>query len=731
MFLGLWASERLCGQRGRARRRAVQTIFGAAVLLGGLVAAPAQAQLLPGVDTDEEEAGAASLFEAELEATILAATKTLIPVSKAPGAVTVITNREIRASGARTIGELLRVTAGMDVRWGMMQQIFMIRGFGETPFTSRVLLLIDGVPYNSWNKGGFPPHPGLDFFVLQQIKRIEIIRSPGSALYGEDAYWGVVNIVSLSGDDIRGGEVSALAGSLDTVAGSARWGDKIGEKGSLLVTAKYLDSIIPREFWIEDDLKNKALDFYAKGTYGPLQVSYYRHQSEQDGFEKSIEPLTQPPFGSWVSAPQIKQTVNIAAAKLEQPLADGKYSIGGDLAWANRHGHHCAACHSVTAGPALFEQQEDHGYQLLGEVRLGVHNIPNNNLLLGAEFRRRDAGDHVNELGGHHPGDDIVTDYNKVAVYAQDQISLANDKLNLYVGARYDFESDLWEDDLSPRISAVFNPVPPVALRAGWGRARRLPNFFELYQDSFFIVLGQVPLVDFRPNPDLQPEKIETFELGGEYRFKRRWLAKLDLFRSRVSDFIIIDRIGYPPEQMRPEELTHRNHPDDGILWGGELEVRGQISSFLTGFANYSYQKTEADKGLVLQDTGTPLEIINAPEHKLNLGVYMTPVKGFSGSADLQWRDDYFAPRGWYFIQFVLGNEPTPEPFKLGAHAFVNFRLSYDVPVNVGGLQRPLRLSLYGRNIFDERAIEYADAAVRHELLSAGRQFFGEITFNF
>lgn len=97
------------------------------------------------------------------EMVIEAATKTAIKASDAPGAVTVIGLEQIRNSTATSIPELLRVVAGVNVRWNPMMQTITIRGFGQSPFSSRVLLLIDGVPYNSWNKGGFPQQPGLDF----------------------------------------------------------------------------------------------------------------------------------------------------------------------------------------------------------------------------------------------------------------------------------------------------------------------------------------------------------------------------------------------------------------------------------------------------------------------------------------------------------------------------------------------------------------------------------------
>src|SRR5436305_535496 len=100
-----------------------------------LVATPLLAQ--------EKKIGQVTLFGEE-QLKVEAATKTEIPISKAPGAVTVITAKQIQETGARTIADVLRLVAGVNVRWNPMMPTIDIRGFGENPFSSRILLLIDG-----------------------------------------------------------------------------------------------------------------------------------------------------------------------------------------------------------------------------------------------------------------------------------------------------------------------------------------------------------------------------------------------------------------------------------------------------------------------------------------------------------------------------------------------------------------------------------------------------------
>src|SRR5205809_4560264 len=169
----------------------------------------------PLVAQQQPKIGEVTLFGEE-QLKVEAATKTEIPISKAPASVTVITAKQIRESGARTTLDLLRLVAGVNVRWNPMTQTIDIRGFGENPFSNRVLLLIDGQPYNSGDTGGFPLSPAFDLFPIQNIKRIEVVRGPGSSLYGENAFWGVVNIVTLSGEDLAGGAVEVAAGTRET-----------------------------------------------------------------------------------------------------------------------------------------------------------------------------------------------------------------------------------------------------------------------------------------------------------------------------------------------------------------------------------------------------------------------------------------------------------------------------------------------------------------------------------
>src|SRR4051812_2706304 len=236
----------------------------------------------------QQTIGQVTLFGEE-QPKVEAATKTEIPISKAPAPVTVITAKQIGESGARSVPDILRLVAGVNVRWNPMIQTLDIRGFGENPFSNRILLLIDGVPYNSGDTGGFPLSPGFDTFPIQNIKRIEIVRGPGSSLYGENAYWGVVNIVTLSGEDLAGGQAQLFGGARSTGLVNVMYGKKTAS-GSYLASVRAYQSEFPQEFWMDDKSKVRATDVFLKGTRGDWQASLYRHDDHLNGFNEDFPP---------------------------------------------------------------------------------------------------------------------------------------------------------------------------------------------------------------------------------------------------------------------------------------------------------------------------------------------------------------------------------------------------------------------------------------------------------
>lgn len=713
----------ISSSHARSRARALS-----AVALLGALALPAAAQTTTTPPPPTPPAtppahgsglGEVSLFGEE-EIQIQVATKTATPLSKVPGAVTVITAQQIRESAARTIPELLRLVAGVNVRWNPMVQTLDVRSFGQNPFTSRVLLLIDGVPYNDWNKGGFSEHPSFDFFVLQNIKRIEVVRGPGSALYGENAFWGVVNIVTLSGDDLRGGRGEIYAGDRDTASVGAIYGAPVGSDGSFLVSAKGLRSQLPLEFWFDQqDSKIEANDVFLKAGARGFQFSYYRHQDRIDGYDAQIGP------GRFRSADPFKQVVQLAAAKYDWHSRDSKVTFGSDVSYATRDGMRCAGCHALPENPA-FAKQADHGHQLIGDFRLGWKPVASHDLLFGVEGRDVDAGKHLDEfIDPATTPSKVEFSYTKLAAYLQDQVSLADDRVRIVAGARYDGKTDVFGDEVSPRLAFVFTPTDALVLRAGWSTAFRFPTFTEMYQASWFLnaqtPARAIPLTVFQPNPNLKPEQIRTYDAGAEYRFSPSLSGRVDLFRSQIDDFIVT---AFPRPANGPTQVLFENHPGNATLTGGEVELRWNLSQKLSGFVNYGYQK-DSRNGSGVDATGKPIEFVYSPENKVNLAAYIGPFAGFRGTVEASWKDSTEGPSFWNAL--MTGN-PAAGTGTLDSYTLLNARLSYDLPWAIHGSSQPVRVSLIGKDLLDEAP---AETLIPLDVHLPGREIFGSVDFGF
>jgi len=678
---------------------------------------------IPVFAQQQPKIGEVTLFGEE-QVKVEAATKTEIPISKAPASVTVITAKQIRESGARTTLDLLRFVAGINARWNPMTQTIDIRGFGENPFSNRVLLLIDGAPYNSGDTGGFPLSPAYDFFPVENIKRIEIVRGPGSSLYGENAFWGVINVVTLSGEDLAGGDLKLYGGSLSTGVVSALYGQK-NEKFSIIGGLKYQQTQFPQELWLDDDSKLKGTDVFVKAQRGDWQVSAFRHDDRMSpGFDEELGPAVGfPPTTAFRSSERIVQTMTSFAVRYNHAPANAPITYSADISYAHRNGMHCAGCHAAQEIPnGEFSHRADHGYQAIGDFRAGLHMIPGHDILAGVEARRLDRAQHKRELD---EPTGVVSGYDKFALYAQDQFDAIKDRLRIVAGIRYDNKTKLFDSKTSPRLAFVYTPNDRTVLRGGYSTAFRFPTFSELYQASWFLTVSSqigippFPLSRFRPNDNLKPEEISTFDVGGEYQISPTVSAKADLYRSRVKNFIVVTQHFAP--LPNPSSIGWENQPADANITGGELELRANFTNGVTGFASYAHQ-TESQVGDGVDSSGNPFEFVYSPKDKVNVGAYVGPFNGVRASVEAAWKGSYTYPRAWALIRSGF-TDPTVHP--VPGYTLLDARVSYDLPLQT---KHPIRLSVFGNNLLDKHPDETILGAPN---LLAGRQVFGQVEIHF
>ena len=238
-------------------------------------------------------------------------------------------------------------------------------------------------------------------------------------------------------------------------------------------------------FWAEPGLHSQGLRCFREGAIrgcrSPTTVTTTRSTAS-----RRLPPeVGFPPGAVFRAIDQFEQTVDILATKYNHRCTDPADSVGGDVSYARRVGKHCAGCHSRSQGPD-FDEKANHGHQLIGDFRFGLHMIPAHTVLIGVEARKVDAGDHVDELG-LRLGPASSWSINTASRRSTSRTRSRSPTTASHVGGvRYDAKSDLFDDKLSPRIAVVYNPSTRLVLRGGWSTAFRFPNFSELYQNSWF-----------------------------------------------------------------------------------------------------------------------------------------------------------------------------------------------------------------------------------------------------
>jgi iron complex outermembrane receptor protein len=238
------------------------------------------------------------LLEVEVDA-VYGASKYRQTLSEAPASVTIITADEIRKYGYRTLADVLASAPGFYLNYDRNYHYVGTRGFRRPgDYDTRILLLVDGHRVNE-NVGDTPMF-GTQFILdVDLIKRVEIIRGPGSSLYGSNALLAVVNVITAGGKDRPGVELSGEVASFDTQKGRVTYGECFENGLELLVSGSSYTSDGPRLYFEEFDdpatnngiVKNDDDEFrnlVAKATWGNFSL-LLAHTAREKGI----------PTGAW------------------------------------------------------------------------------------------------------------------------------------------------------------------------------------------------------------------------------------------------------------------------------------------------------------------------------------------------------------------------------------------------------------------------------------------------
>jgi iron complex outermembrane receptor protein len=239
-------------------------------------------------------------------------------------------------------------------------------------------------------------------------------------------------------------------------------------------------------------------------------------------------------------------------------------------------------------------------------------------------------------------------------------------------------------------VSVVYEPWENQIFRASVARAFRNPSFIESFLD--LVIVEPPVIISSKGDTDLEAEEITSFEVGYQTRmFSNRLEFKIDTFYNILDEIIEFERVEPPPD-------IHLRYFNAGkaTAYGGEIGLTYRMSSWLSTYCNYSYQKLEArDDEVQSQLIEKGEDIKSSPRHKVNAGLYAGFENGLNGSLQF----NYVSEETFGFLDSAFGFEPTE--VELDAYTRVDTRIGYKFP------NRDIEASLIIENALNDEHREF------------------------
>ncbi len=531
------------------------------------------AGLLP-MSTWAQEEGAA------MDDMVVTATMNEKALEEVPGSIEIVTAAEIEELGAVTVAEALEWSVGLVVTGESGRtQVPSIRGTGS----KQSLMLIDG---RRW-ANGYKDFIDINQLPVTMIERIEIVRGPGSALYGSDAIGGVVNIITRATPEEFTASVDARYGlntysEGDAYRASATVGSRAGKFGFLLSAA-----LRDLEAWdITGELPDDRDDIGMTSMAGRLTYDLSPGHQLTAGFEY----ITHDRDGMRFIQNQ-ERLREAADQRLNYHFNyNGQLGSGGRLVLGAYHSEHDNGIVLTPTGPETAEEDAEHSLDQV-EARYSTALFDGHFVTFGGEFRQ-EAREDVS-------GSD--EDLSNGSLFVQDEIQLT-EPLYLALGARIDDHSE-FGSHFTPRASVVYRLLENLRFKASYGEGFRAPSISELFVES----LRRQGRDVYEPNDQLDPEKSRSYELGVEAEFGPA-SASVTLFRNDVDDLIVPVLYRTVPGPNPPQSTTryyiYRN-VDEARMEGVETEVSMALAGGFRLAGQLSWLDTE-NKETGAELTGQP-----------------------------------------------------------------------------------------------------------------------------
>ena len=531
-------------------------------------------------------------------------------ITEAPSSITVLESRDIqRFASHGQIAKLLEMEPGIDITQnGLFDFNINTRGFNSS-LNRRVLILLDGrdlgtafLGATEWNGLSTP---------LEELGRIELVRGPGSALYGANAFNGVMNISSLRPKDSKGTRINLSAGESSSLRGDARFSNVVGKLSYKVMIGGYQGKSFAtsrKNFNFEYEgltaLNNEQIDLNTdaiQSIYGSLRVDYDISNMSFVTAEGGYTTVENETIVTGIGRVQVQ--------KAGRPWARLNYNGYGFnmMYWTNGRVN-IEPEKSLSTGLDLIQDAWIHH----AEAQYNFNTLENKLFVVFGASQRFISIDTKQTLMLEARND------NTSSIFSQLEYKITN-SFKALGAVRWD-RSTLHESEISPKLALVYSFSPSHSVRATYNQAFQSPNYSEqyLYVKSPPTIPPFTTSTVYTGNPDLITEKITGYEVGYKGIFYNTLFLTLDVYYNQLKDFIT--DLGPTGESIFENGIRYAvwSYSNAGKVneYGFDIAANYYLTDEIVIDANYSYFEYE-----VIERDPNDYLLPNSPKFKVSGGV--------------------------------------------------------------------------------------------------------------
>ncbi len=670
-------------------RRRIRAAAHSSLLAGAILAA-----ILPWVAWAAPQQASPDLADQSLadlmNIKVYGASRYIQPASDAPVSVTVVTRDEIDKAGYRTLADILRAVRGFYISTDRLYSYVGVRGFSNPgDYNTRVLLMVDGHRLNDaiYEQAMVGTEFVLD---VDMIARVEIIRGPASSLYGTNAVFAVINVITRKANEIHGMEFKGDGGSFNSYRGRIAYGGSLGQVDAVLSGTFYGSKGHNQLYYPEFDtpqtnygIASHGDDDQSVNLLTTLSTHGFRFQAAYNTREKG-DPTGS--YGDVFNDPRNRESDAHGYLDLRYEHAIGSGSSVSARTYFDRYMNDGKFVTPVASGSVLNKDLA-RGESWGTELQMTTEIRQRYKLVTGFEYRNDFRQQLVNF--------DVSPPAKYLDVDKPSFVAAPYFEADIPLGKGFSLDPSIREDYnprvgwiLSPRGALNYHALESTHLRLTYGESFRSPNAYELYYYSGYASNDSGA-------PHLNAERIRAWEGNWDQVLSHNVGFSLSLFSNNMRDFI----------GLSSDNITGSAFENIGRMSvsGGEVEVRGQWSNGVSGTASFSQA--------FVQDGPGSQPLVNSPRElgKLNLSVPLMEQKLFA-TVDAQF----------------VSRRATLTQQDVSPYSVANLTLLSRA------LARNLDLSASVYNIFDKRFYDPgAQQHVQDAIQQDGRAFRAKLVWTF